>query len=193
MQISGRDILERLKERLKQNFPDNLLKSVFDSWHQFSLLEAHQDSQFIEKLKEYYRTDNEIEAKMRLFEDVFIELAALVLTDIGLMKPEGDVIPLTVFVGISPATKEVLVVLFDNDTGRVVHSFRINELDRSIWEKELERAYEDIGGFYLGGKKYELSESELKAFAYRVIRHYMKYGEINWEILKTEIFDLKSD
>ncbi len=193
MQISGKEILERLKERLRQNFPDDLLKSVFDSWHQFSLLEAHQDAQFIEKLKQHYSTDNEIEAKMRLFEDVFIELAALVLTDIGLMKPEGGVIPLTVFVGISPATKEILVVLFDNDTGRVVHSFRINELDRKIWEKELERAYEDIGNFYLGGKKYELSESQLKAFAYRVLRHHMKYGEINWEILKTEIFDLKSD
>ena len=193
MQISGEDILERLKEKLSQNFPDNLLKSVFESWHQFSLIEAHQDAQFIEKLKQHYSTDNEIEAKMRLFEDVFIELTTLVLTDLGLMKPEGGVIPLTVFVGISPAMKEILVVLFDNDTGRVVHSFRINELDRNIWEKELERAYEDIGNFYLGGKKYELSESQLKAFAYKVIRHYMKYGEINWEILKTEIFDLKSD
>jgi len=192
MQISGRDILERLKERLKQNFPDNLLRSVFDSWHQFSLLEAHQDTQFIEKLKQHYAVD-EIEAKMRLFEDIFIELAALVLTDIGLMKPEGGEIPLTVFVGTSPATKEILVVLFDNNTERVVHSFRINELDRNIWEKELERAYEDIGSFYLTGKKYELSEPQLKAFAYKVIRHYMKYGEINWEILKTEIFDLKSD
>lgn len=191
MQISGKDILERLKDRLRQNFSDDLLRSVFDSWHQFSL-KAHQDTQFIEKLKQHYAVD-EVEAKMRLFEDIFIELAALVLTDIGLMKPEGGVIPLTVFVGTSPATKEVLVVLFDNDTGKVVHSFRINELDRNIWEKELERAYEDIGSFYLGGKKYELSESELKAFAYRVIRYYMKYGEINWEILKTEIFDLKSD
>ncbi len=193
MQISGKEILERLKERLRQNFPNELLRSVFDSWHQFSLLEAHQDSRFIEKIKQYYRTDNEIEAKMRLFEDVFIELTTLVLTDIGLVKPEGDVIPLTVFVGISPATKEILVVLFDNDTGRVVHSFRINELDRNIWEKGLERAYEDVGSFYLTGKKYELSESELKAFAYRVIRQYVKYGEINWEILKTEILDLKSD
>ena len=189
MQISGKDILERLKDMLRQNFPDDLLRSVFDGWHQVSLLEAHQDTQFIEKLKQHYAVD-EIEAKMRLFEDIFIELTALVLTDIGLMKPEGGVIPLTVFVGTSPATKEVLVVLFDNDTGRVVHSFRINELDRNIWEKELERAYEDIESFYLGGKKYELSESELKAFAYRVIRYYMKYGEINWEILKTEIFDL---
>ncbi len=44
---------------------------------------------------------------MRLFEDVFIELAALVLTDIGLMKPEGSVISFTVFVGISPATEEI--------------------------------------------------------------------------------------
>jgi len=130
---------------------------------------------------------------MRLFEDVFIELTALVLTDIGLMKQEGGVIPLTVFVGISPATKEILVVLFNSDTEKIVHSFRINELDRKIWEKELERAYEDIGSFYLGGKRYELSESQLKAFAYRVIRHHMKYGEINWEILKTKILDLKSD
>jgi len=88
MQISGKEILERLKEKLKQNFPDDLLKSVFDSWHQFSLLEAHQDVQFIEKLKQHYAV-NEIEAKMRLFEDVFIELAALVLTDLGLMKQEG--------------------------------------------------------------------------------------------------------
>jgi len=192
MQISGKDILEKLKKRLRQNFSDDLLISLFDTWHQFSLLEAHQDTQFIEKLKQHYAVD-EIEAKMRLFEDIFIELTALVLTDIGLMKPEGGVIPLTVFVGTSPATKEVLVVLFDNDTGKVVHSFRINELDRKIWEKELERAYEDIGSFYLGGKKYELSESQLKAFAYRVLRHHMKYGEINWEILKTEIFDLKSD
>lgn len=157
MQISGKEILERLKESLRQNFPDDLLRSVFDSWHQFSLLEAHQDTQFVEKLKEYYRTDNEIEAKMKLFEDVFIELAALVLTDLGLMKPEGGVIPLTVFLGISPATKEVLVVLFDNDTGKLMHSFRINELNRNIWEKELERAYEDIGSFYLGGKKYNLN------------------------------------
>ena len=155
MQISGKDILERLKDRLRQNFSDDLLRSVFDNWHQFSLLEAHQDTQFIEKLKQHYRTDNEVEAKMRLFEDIFIELTALVLTDLGLMKPEGGAIPLTVFVGISPATKEVLVILFDNDTGKVVHSFRINELDRNIWEKELERAYEDIGSFYLGGKKYE--------------------------------------
>ncbi|RLI79126.1 hypothetical protein DRP05_04835, partial [Archaeoglobales archaeon] len=127
MQTSGKEILERLKERLSQNFPDDLLISVFDEWHQFSLIEAHQDSQFIEKLKQHYAVD-EVEAKMRLFEDIFIELAALVLTDIGLMKPEGGVIPLTVFVGTSPATKEVLVVLFDNDTGKVVHSFRINEL-----------------------------------------------------------------
>jgi len=79
---------------------------VFDSWHQFSLLEAHQDAQFIEKLKQHYSTDNEIEAKMRLFEDTFIELTTLVLTDLGLMKSEGGVIPLTVFVDISPATKE---------------------------------------------------------------------------------------
>ncbi len=52
-------------------------------------------------------------------------------------------------------------------------------LEASIW---LERR-----------KKYETSESELKAFAYKVIRYYMKHGEINWGILKTEIFDLKSD
>ena len=30
---------------------------------------------------------------MRLFEDIFIELAALVLTDVGLMKSEGGAIP----------------------------------------------------------------------------------------------------
>ena len=62
MQISGKEILERLKERLRQNFSDDLLRSVFDSWHQFSLIEAHQDAQFIEKLKQHYAVD-EVEAK----------------------------------------------------------------------------------------------------------------------------------
>jgi len=33
MQISGKDILERLEERLRQNFPDDLLRSVFESWY----------------------------------------------------------------------------------------------------------------------------------------------------------------
>lgn len=151
-----KNIVEEIKNALRaKGYSNNLLKSIFSKYHDFSVIEVHEDPNFAELLKNQYGCDA-VEARARLFEEVFTEAGVIALESGGLMQ--SSLLPFTVFTGQSLMTRQPVVILVDNETRRVVFITVVTKLDRKEWEKILERLMNRVRSFYSGLRTFELTE-----------------------------------